>query len=453
MYAKFNSVKSILLILVLFLFITGCTDQGILELQEEPFENSLSKDLNKSLNEKGEKFHFNTSLSAKNVVWHDNLVLTKAVGEAIVTISKDETSVHFKVNVANIIDVKAAHFHAAMAGYNGGVVATIYSGSPNGRMQGLLAEGYVTSDKLNGMTMEEFIWAIRSGGIYVNVHTSGNPGGEIRGQLNDDSPTIADLTLNLTGLDELGTDFVYEGWIIVDGNPVSTGVFSSVDFPQSFTVDIDDLKAATKFVLSIEPAVDTDPGPAPTKILVGDFVGSKARVSTGIVGDFSNSYGSYILATPTDGANTNENSGIWFLDPTSGSPMPGLDLAVLSDGWKYEGWVVINGIPVSTGTFTNVAATDDFDGFSGPMMLPAPNGGDGFFPGEDFLINAPSGLMFPTDIAGGTAVISVEPYPDNDMTPFTLKPLVGGIPNDAIDHTLYMMGQNLESLPGGSVSR
>ena len=81
----------------------------------------------------------------------------------------------------------------------------------------------------------------------------------------NDAPTMANLTIDLTGLEALGSDYVYEGWIIVDGSPVSTGVFSSVTFPQTFTVGIDDLAAATRFVLSIEPAVDSDPAPAATK--------------------------------------------------------------------------------------------------------------------------------------------------------------------------------------------
>lgn len=268
-----------------------------------------------------------------------------------------------------------------------------------------------------------------------------------------ESHNVANLILNLTGLDELGVDFVYEGWLIVNGSPVSTGTFSSVNFPQSFAIDKSDLELAVKFVLTIEPAVDNDPAPAATKMLVGDFSGSTANVSTAIIGDFSNTSGSYILATPTDGADTNENSGIWFLDPTSGSPLPGLELPVLSDGWKYEGWVVIGGVPVSTGTFTNVAATDDSDIFSGPDALPSPNGSDGFFPGEDFLTNAPAGLTFPLDLSGTTAVISVEPSPDNSVAPFTPKPLAGMIPENALDHTLYSIGQNLGSLPGGSVSR
>ena len=95
----------------------------------------------------------------------------------------------------------------------------------------------------------------------------------------------SDLTLNLTGLEPLGDDFVYEGWIIVDGAPISTGIFSSVSFPQTFSVNRNDLNNATAFVLSIEPFVDIlDPAPAATKILAGDFSGSSADVnSEGIV--------------------------------------------------------------------------------------------------------------------------------------------------------------------------
>jgi len=265
--------------------------------------------------------------------------------------------------------------------------------------------------------------------------------------------TTKELILNLSGLADLGADFVYEGWIIVNGMPVSTGTFSSINFPQSFTVNIAKLDSATKFVLSIEPTNDNDPAPSATKILVGDFLGNSATVEASIVGDFSNSSGKYILATPTDGSDTNENSGIWFLDPTSGTPVAGLNLPTLPAGWIYEGWTVINGKPVSTGTFDKVSATDNAATFSGAMTLPMPNGADGFFPGEDFLMAAPSGLTFPTDIAGGKAVISIEPVPDNSLMPFSMKPLVGDIPVDAMDHTLYMLNQNLGSLPSGSVSR
>ena len=40
----------------------------------------------------------------------------------------------------------------------------------------------------------------------------------------------ATLNLSISGLEDLGTDYVYEGWLIIDGAPVTTGVFTSYNF-------------------------------------------------------------------------------------------------------------------------------------------------------------------------------------------------------------------------------
>lgn len=267
----------------------------------------------------------------------------------------------------------------------------------------------------------------------------------------NNGPSTATLTLNLSGLEELGSDFVYEGWIIVNGNPVSTGTFSSVTFPQTFVVDADDLASASTFVLSIEPAVDADPAPAATKILAGDFSGDSATVdSNGIVGDFSASTGKYILATPTDMDDMNESSGVWFLDNSSGMPAVGLNLPTLPDGWKYEGWAVIDGTPVSTGTFTSIS---DFDDNATTTPFKGDSGDGPPFPGEDFLQNAPMGLSFPTDLKGTTVVISVEPSPDNSTNPFTLKPLAHMVPADAMVHTAIDMETGPVTMLIGTVTR
>ena len=270
---------------------------------------------------------------------------------------------------------------------------------------------------------------------------------------NNDNETdpIGTLTLNLSGLEDLGSDYVYEGWIIVNGSPVSTGTFRSTIFPQTFNVDANQLNSATTFVLSIEPAVDPDPAPADTKLLAGDFSGNNASVSSSnLVGDFSNSSGKYILATPTDTDANNEESGIWFLDNSSGSAVAGLTLPTLPAGWKYEGWVVFNGTPISTGTFTSVSAADD-NASTSPYKGTT---GDGpGFPGEDYVMNAPSGLTFPTDLKGKTVVISVEPYPDNSTAPFTLKPLAHMIPANAANHTTLTMGVGPITDLSGTVSR
>lgn len=273
----------------------------------------------------------------------------------------------------------------------------------------------------------------------------------------DDDNVIAksNLNLDINGLENLGATKIYEGWLIVNGSPVSTGTFKVDDSGKlsqtSFPVETSNLAAASKFVLSIEPVPDTDPKPAKTKILAGDFSNNTASVSSkGIVADFSNSTGKYILATPTDGAMNNERSGVWFLDNSSGSAATGLTLPTLSAGWKYEGWVVMNGTPVSTGTFTNPAIADDnaaTSTFKGGM------GNGPAFPGEDFIKNAPAGLNFPTDLRGKKVVISVEPDPDNSTKPFALKPLAHDVPTDAVDHRVITMSAGPVKEIKGTVTR
>ena len=273
------------------------------------------------------------------------------------------------------------------------------------------------------------------------------------------SSSDAGLDLNLSGVEPLKGGYHYEGWLIIDSQPVSTGKFNVNDSGALVTLggsaisggmfvvdaDVDD---ATAFVLTIEPAGDTDTLPATTKYMGGDIVSGQTQLSiahgSSIGDDFSSSTGSFILATPTNGADSDELSGIWWLDPSSGTMQPGLDLPTLPAGWRYEGWSVINGTPVTTGTFTSVTSADAFDGFSGSQAGPP-------FPGEDFLTSAPAGLNFPTDLSGTVAVISVEPFPDDDPAPFTLKPLVGNVPASAAPFMVYTMATNQGSIPGGSV--
>ncbi|BAO74610.1 anti-sigma factor [Winogradskyella sp. PG-2] len=276
----------------------------------------------------------------------------------------------------------------------------------------------------------------------------------------DDSntPTNADLTLDLQGLESLGSDFVYEGWIIVDGQPVSTGTFSNVVFPQTFSVSAAQLSSATKFVLSIEPAVDPDPAPAATKILAGDFLGNSANVNSNntlvdsgsTLTSLADATGKYILATPTDMDDTNEASGVWFLDNSAPPAVAGLNLPTLAAGWKYEGWVVFDGTPISTGAFSSAESADDNAASS---VFKGDSGNGPGYPGEDYLQNAPAGLTFPTDLKGRTVVISVEPYPDNSTAPFTLKPLAHVVPAAAMNHTVIDMGDGPVETITGSVTR
>ncbi len=274
----------------------------------------------------------------------------------------------------------------------------------------------------------------------------------------DDGPTTAILTLDINGLEDLGPDFVYEGWIIVNGAPVSTGTFTSTVTGQTFVIDKTMLDAATKFVLSIEPVGETGTAaatPSDTKLVAGDFAGNSASISIGTVGDFSSTTpsGVFFLRSPTDeagGNNGNDENGIWFGTPGA-PPSPAFTLPTLEAGWKYEGWVVVDGVgPLTTGTFTSFDTLDDNAGavtsFGGTENVGPP------IPGEDFFNNVPVGFSFPLDLRGRTVVISVEPSPDNSPNPFLLKPLVGTAGNDTAP-TTYDLGFSNSSFPTGIVTR
>jgi len=125
---------------------------------------------------------------------------TAATGQAIFKLSADGTELQYRLIVANIENVIAAHIHLAPAGSNGDVVAFLYGPVEpgGGRTSGVLATGTITSadlvGPLAGQDLSVLISAMVSGGTYVNVHTNDGvgdvntgpgdfPGGEIRGQI------------------------------------------------------------------------------------------------------------------------------------------------------------------------------------------------------------------------------------------------------------------------------
>jgi hypothetical protein len=236
------------------------------------------------------------------------------------------------------------------------------------------------------------------------------------------------IAWDIDGLAPLGEGTVYESWLIVDGAPVSAGRFTvdaeGIASLDAFEVTADQEANATAFVLTLEPEPDADPGPSATKLLGGDFDGNwvdlEVSHAAALGTDFTDAMAEYILETPsTMGIHDDFDAGIWWLDPTGDTPMGSLVLPELPDGWIYEGWVVGADGPMSTGRFATADQQDsDAAGMSaGPDSTPA-------FPGQDYI--DPELLL-----SGLTAVISVEPQPDDSEAPFLLKPLVDSI--DVVD--------------------
>ena len=156
---------------------------GLADLETKPVNEFNQNDSYKVLN-------FRTHLSGMNEV---PPVETEAEGQAIFKLSKDGTMLTYKILVDNIDNVVASHIHLALAGANGGVVATLFSGGPTGSVEGLLVEGSLTSASLTGalagMTLMDLVDKFYAGKAYVNVHTTDVPSGEIRGQVFGNMPS------------------------------------------------------------------------------------------------------------------------------------------------------------------------------------------------------------------------------------------------------------------------
>jgi hypothetical protein len=112
---------------------------------------------------------------------------------------KGESALKYRLKVANIENVFAAHIHCGAVGVNGPVGVTLFMGSPgSGPFDGVLASGTITApdagNNCGWATLADVVAAMQSGGTYVNVHTNDGvdpantgpgdfPGGEIRGQI------------------------------------------------------------------------------------------------------------------------------------------------------------------------------------------------------------------------------------------------------------------------------
>jgi hypothetical protein len=109
-------------------------------------------------------------------------------GVTILQLDEATSTVHYKLIVANIHNVVAAHIHRGGAGTNGPVVIPLFGGpTGGGRFNGILSEGSFTATP-------ELLDEMANGLSYVNVHTNDGvdppgtgpgdlPGGEIRGQV------------------------------------------------------------------------------------------------------------------------------------------------------------------------------------------------------------------------------------------------------------------------------
>jgi hypothetical protein len=146
-------------------------------------------------------------------------VVTSASGSAVLELNAAQTRLEMTITLLGLDldglqtpgdtndDVTAMHIHAAPAGVNGGVVFGLIG--PNSDLNADLvinaAAGTIFSawDLNEGFstTLAAQLPALFSEGLYFNVHTPANPGGEIRGQILVPEPaTLGLFGFGLAGL-------------------------------------------------------------------------------------------------------------------------------------------------------------------------------------------------------------------------------------------------------------
>jgi hypothetical protein len=133
---------------------------------------------------------FMIKLSGSNEV---PAVNTAGTGVAIFQLSPDRKSLNYQLDLTKMNGVMGAHIHSGKQGENGPVLAGLFNaamgGPPTGAVNGQLypIKGTITSAHLQGPLagkhISDLVKLLKTGGAYINVHTSQNQNGEIRGQV------------------------------------------------------------------------------------------------------------------------------------------------------------------------------------------------------------------------------------------------------------------------------
>lgn len=106
-------------------------------------------------------------------------VATTASGLGVFTLSQNQERLKFRVVVNGLSGtITGAHFHIGAPGANAPVALNLLP-----FLTGNVLEGEISSQGTNPMLTPTLLAALVQGGVYINFHTSNNPGGEIRAQV------------------------------------------------------------------------------------------------------------------------------------------------------------------------------------------------------------------------------------------------------------------------------
>jgi hypothetical protein len=144
-----------------------------------------------------------TNLRARLFGFHEvPSVSTPATGAFRVTANGNENELDYELEYSGLsAPVTQAHIHLGQPGVNGGIMIWLCgttanpgpTGTPtcpqSGRISGTIRAASVVGPEAQGIAPGDFAEALRAmrlGFTYANVHSTQFPGGEIRGQIQDE---------------------------------------------------------------------------------------------------------------------------------------------------------------------------------------------------------------------------------------------------------------------------
>ena len=107
-------------------------------------------------------------------------VTTTATGLA--TFVDNTTQIDYSLAVTGLTGVTASHIHVGATGVNGPIIVHLFNGS-SGTVNGVIATGIITAANNSAVSLDSLRTLFNNGNAYVNVHTSANQAGAIRGQV------------------------------------------------------------------------------------------------------------------------------------------------------------------------------------------------------------------------------------------------------------------------------
>lgn len=193
-------------------------------------------------------------------------VASAATGTASVKINGTQDQIDVTLNTTGLANVTMAHIHGATSGRNGSVLFTLATQDFGGNLTKTLK----SADLMPNATitnLADAVNALLSGQTYVNVHTTTNAGGEIRGQVGP-----ATLRASLAGSQEtpaIVSPATGTAVLTLDGEQSQIGVtVSHTGFVNTITLAHLHVGAATVaggVVFPLAPASFTSPFTATLK--------------------------------------------------------------------------------------------------------------------------------------------------------------------------------------------